>query len=90
VARREKSHREDETERTRHPRMLGTRGVAVVAELKTSCDELSVRDGLAVSVETDGLPLRAVAAEGKRDGVGPCRIVRMDRADADSEKCRIE
>jgi len=39
VARREKGHREGETKRTRHPRMLGTRGVAVVAVLKTSCDD---------------------------------------------------
>ena len=50
-------------------------------------DVLLLDDGLASSVETDGLPLRAVAAEGERDGVGPCRIVWMDRANADSEKC---
>ena len=45
---------------------------------------LLLDDGLASSVETDGLPLRTVTAEGKRDGVRPRGIVRVGRADAHS------
>src|SRR5688572_2924447 len=51
---------------------------------------LLLDDELAISVETDGLPLRTRAAERKRHGVGPGWIVRMDRTDADSEECGIE
>ena len=54
--------------------------------LMESSKVLLLDDGLAVSVETDRLPLRAVAAEGKRHGVGPGWIVRMDRADTESEE----